>query len=214
MKHATSKFLFGYWNEIRDGRLAPKRFELEPGRMGGILPDTFILEHTETGGFTFRLAGTRLNEYFEDELRHVEFFEIWSADDKKIVRDILEEITARGGVGRIECDVQDDDGNNATVEYVIFPLIHSRNTIDRLVGAMSVLSNSSWLGKTPITSQKILAHEIIWPDGRPHSCAQKMTQEPALAPHMRTARIVRIDRRQFRVYEGGLSTDTGRNDRR
>ena len=207
MKHTTSQFLFGYWNEIRSGRLAPKRFEIEPGRMGGILPDTFILERTEAKTFSFRLAGTRIGDRFKAELRHVGFLEIWAEADQAIVEQVLEEVTTRGGVGRIECVVEDDNANQAIAEYVILPLIHTRNTIDRLVGAMSVTGTADWIGESPITSQTITAHEVIWPDGRPHSFAQAIKQEPPLTPHVRTARIVRVDRRQFRVYEGGRKSD-------
>lgn len=210
MKHATSQFLFGYWNEIRNGRLAPKRFEIEPGRMGAVLPDSFILERKENDTFSFRLAGTRIGERFKAELRNIGFHEIWTEEDRLKVEVVLEEVSARGGVGRLECTIGDDHNNSATVEYVILPLIHTRSCVDRMVGAMSILTeaDATWLGNTPITSQTIRAHEVIWPDGRPHQLATHLRQdEPTLAAHVRTARIVRIDRRQFRVYDGGRKDD-------
>lgn len=210
MKHATSQFLFGYWNEIRDGRLAPKRFEIEPGRMGSVLPDTFILERTGADTFTFRLTGTRVVERFKAELRHVGFHEIWSEDDRLKVEVILDDISSHGGVGRLECTISDDHGHTASVEYVMLPLVHTRGTIDRIVGAMSVLceNGATWVGNTPITAQQVRVHEVIWPEGRPHRLAKHLKQdEPALAPLVRTARIVRVDRRQFRVYEGGRKND-------
>ncbi len=210
MKHASSQFLFGYWNEIRNGRLAPKRFEIEPGRMGSVLPDTFILERTESNTFAFRLAGTRIGERFKTELRHIGFHEIWADEDRLKIEVVLEDIGARGGVGRLDCTVGDDYGNSATVEYIILPLIHTRNSIDRMVGAMSILSDdqATWLGNTPITSQQVHIHEVIWPEGRPHQLAEHLKREqPPLAAHVRTARIVRVDRRQFRVYEGGRKDD-------
>jgi len=210
MKHATSQFLFGYWNEIRDGRLAPKRFEIEPGRMGSVLPDTFVLERTDNNEFVFRLAGTRIGERFKAELRHVGFHEIWTPDDRLKAEVVLEDVSARGGVGRLECIIHDDHGNSAQVEYIILPLIHTRNSIDRMVGAMSILSDgeATWLGNTPITTQEVIAHEVIWPEGRPHQMAEQLKDEqPSLSPHVRTARIVRVDRRQFRVYEGGRKDD-------
>lgn len=210
MKHATSQFLFGYWDEIRDGRLAPKRFEIEPARMGSILPDTFILERSGINNFTFRLTGTRITERFKADLRHVGFADIWTDHDRKDVLDIVDNIKSRGGVGRIESIVQDDDGRTASVEYLILPLIHTRHSVDRMVGAMSVLSveDASWLGDTPITSQEIATHETIWPEGSPQAVADIGPGErPALAPHVRTARIVRVDRRQFRVYDGGRKSE-------
>ena len=96
MKHATSQFLFGYWNEIRAGRLAPKRFEIEPARMGSVLPDTFILERAMSDDFHFRLTGTRVAERFKAELRHVGFHEIWTEQDQLKVEVVLEEVRTRG----------------------------------------------------------------------------------------------------------------------
>lgn len=210
MKHATSQFLFGYWNEIRNGRLAPKRFEIEPARMGSILPDTFILERTDTDDFAFRLAGTRIIERFKSELRHIGFQEIWTTHDRLKVETVMDEVVTRGGVGRLECVVCDDHDNSATVEYVILPLIHTQDRLDRIVGAMSILTEAetTWLGNTPITAQNIVRHDVVWPDGEPREVVQNSVfHEPTLAPHVRTARIVRVDRRQFRVYEGGRKAD-------
>lgn len=212
MKHATSQFLYGYWNEIRNGRLAPKRFEIEPARMGSILPDTFILERDDKDAFAFRLTGTRLTEYFKADLRHVGFQEIWDEHDALKVEVVFQDVETRGGVGRIECVVEDDQGNSAVAEYLILPLIHTRNKIDRIVGALSILKgdDANWLGTSAITSQSVTTHEVIWPDGSPRQVVEAISakvQEPALAPHIRTARIVRSDRRQFRVYDGGRKDD-------
>ena len=79
-----------------------------------------------------------------------------------------------------------------------------------MVGAMSILSDgeATWLGNTPITAQEVSVHEVIWPEGRPHKLAEQLKDEqPSLSPHVRTARIVRVDRRQFRVYDGGRKDD-------
>ena len=64
MREAISQTLYGYWNDIRAGRLAPKRFEIEPSQIAGMLPDTFILERIDNETSRFRLAGTRICEAF------------------------------------------------------------------------------------------------------------------------------------------------------
>lgn len=205
MKHAASQFLYGYWNEIRAARRAPKRFEIEPGRIGAILSETFILERSDDRRFVFRLTGTRITDRFQADLRSVGFEDIWSPDDQGLVIAHLSDVADHGGVARFECQVQDDTGRLATVEYVLLPLVHTRNRIDRAVGVMAILSDTypSWLGNSAIVDQKITEHETLWPDGEPRPADTNSEQEPALAPHVRTARIVRADRRQFRVYEGG-----------
>ncbi|MEQ1673140.1 MAG: PAS domain-containing protein, partial [Hyphomicrobium sp.] len=42
MREAITQKLYTYWNDIRAGRLAPKRFEIEPSQIASMLPDTFI----------------------------------------------------------------------------------------------------------------------------------------------------------------------------
>ena len=44
MQQKTTKVLYNYWNDVRDGRLAPRRFDIEPARISEVLPDTFMLE--------------------------------------------------------------------------------------------------------------------------------------------------------------------------
>ena len=47
MRHAASESLYAYWNEVRRGRLAPERLEIQPARIGNLLLDTFILERVD-----------------------------------------------------------------------------------------------------------------------------------------------------------------------
>ena len=39
--------LYSYWNEVRAGRLAPQRLEIEPSRIAGVLAETFMLERVD-----------------------------------------------------------------------------------------------------------------------------------------------------------------------
>src|SRR4051812_13786849 len=47
MQQRTLQTLYGYWNEVRAGRLAPQRLEIEPSRIAGILSETFMLERID-----------------------------------------------------------------------------------------------------------------------------------------------------------------------
>jgi len=57
MRHPTSQALYAYWNEMRGERIAPQRLEIQPARIGAVLPDTFILERCDSRTFRYRLAG-------------------------------------------------------------------------------------------------------------------------------------------------------------
>ena len=63
MQQKTLQTLYSYWNEVRAGRLAPQRLEIEPSRIAGILSETFMLERIDAASYQYRLAGTRLSEH-------------------------------------------------------------------------------------------------------------------------------------------------------
>ena len=77
MRSKTSQILFNYWNDVRQNRLAPKRFEIEPSRIAPILSETFILERLDWDSYRFRLAGTRICDEFGVEFRGTDFLDGW-----------------------------------------------------------------------------------------------------------------------------------------
>jgi hypothetical protein len=207
MRHKTSQSLYAYWNTLRGSRVAPRRFEIEPASLGEALPDTFILERQDQTTFPYRLAGTRLCERFRTEFRGRNFLAGWSAADSLILRDRLNTISMHGGVSLLVAQANSAGGKTLQVEILILPLIHGPDVADRFLGVVSALELPDWLTFDPLCNMRILAEETIWPDGRP-SAAEAVTiddrQTPFL-PQVRHARIVRSKRRQFRVFEGGLS---------
>lgn len=209
MRHKTTQSLYFYWNGLRGSRMAPRRFEIEPASMGDALPDTFILERQDAGSFPFRLAGTRLCEHFKREFRGHNFLDGWAADGGQILQSRLNTISVQGGVMLILADAETASGKSVTVEILILPLVHGQACADRFLGVLSPLSVPDWLGFDPITGLHLTSEEIIWPDGHPLpvSDGTEDRQTPFL-PRVRHARIVRSDRRQFRVFEGGLSDST------
>lgn len=207
MRTRTAQTLYGYWNSVRAQRFAPRRFEIEPARISDLLPETFILERAELADLRYRLAGTRICEQFAVEFRGRSFFDGWNAEDRATVADCIHRVVTEGAVALLAIEAETGRGRVAGFEILLLPLTHTRETVDRVLGAMSVLHDEPWLGHEPLVARRLTAHEIIWPEGRPHAIAHAVNRQQPFAPHIRHARIVRADRRQFRVYDGGLSRD-------
>lgn len=203
MKNSTTKLIYGYWNEVRHGRLAPRRFDIEPARIAGILAETMILEHGEDGGIRFRLAGTRIAEQFGTELRGMDFFELWSPEERGGLRHQLDLLRARGGALVLDIEAATATGRTVAFEAILLPLVHTRDEVDRLLGSISCASPPFWLGTEPIATLRLNASEIVWPDGRPHDIIEKLANPPAMFARSADSRLVRFDRRQFRVLDGG-----------
>jgi hypothetical protein len=211
MNHKSSQLLYSYWNTVRGGRIAPKRFDIEPGRLGSVLPDTFILERTSTGSLVYRLAGTRLNESLGHDLRGRDFFEGLTAEDRQRLKPHLDSVVGKGAVSVHIVEIENSVGAKASVEVLLLPLTHTRDTIDRFLGCIVWLDEPLALKEHKIKSKRLRTWSLVWPNGplepavlKTASPGQAARQTPFL-PHIRNARIVKSDRRQFRVYEGGLS---------
>lgn len=209
MRHKASQHLYDYWNRLRGTRFAPRRFEIEPANIGDALPDTFILERRDTGTFPYRLAGTRLCERFKKEFRGHDFLASWGAQDVSTVRSRLDAISIQGGVILLLANTETGSGKSLQMEILILPLVHGQLRADRFLGVVSPLTAPSWLGLEPLQAMHLVTDEIIWPDGHPQASVAGTEdihdrQSPFL-PCIRQSRIVRSDRRQFRVFDGGLS---------
>lgn len=206
MKEAVSQQLYDYWNGMRGDRVAPKRFEIEPSQIAKILPDTFILERVDPETSRFRLAGTRICEAFAAEFRGVNIFDLFTLEDKTTLQRQFSVIARQGAVGVFLIEGESVSGHKARFEVLVTPLMHTRDVVDRYLGSIVPVDPPAWLGCEPITQRRLLTNDLVWPDGRPYEMAQSVAQRQSpFLPHVRNARLVKVDRRQFRVYDGGLS---------
>src|SRR5262245_45616689 len=101
MQQRTLQILYTYWNGLRAGRIAPLRLEIDPSRIGAILPEIFLLERVDAGTYCYRLAGTRLCEMFGSELRGANLLDGWPAADRTALGSNLALICERGAVIRL-----------------------------------------------------------------------------------------------------------------
>ena len=203
MKVRTSQQLFAYWNDLRGGRLAPRRFEVEPSAISAILPDTFILEREDRHEYMFRLAGTRICDRFGREFRGRNLLDLWTQDDREVVIRVLESVTRDGGVGVIGLMAGSDAGNQAAFEMLLLPLVHTGQSISRVMGSLSPINVLQPYAQAAFSKLELSTFDVIWPDGRPHAVVSRGT---APAPFLREtgdAKVVRFERRSFRVYQGG-----------
>ena len=206
MKHATSKALFSYWDQVRDGRVAPRRLEIEPARLTPILSETFILVRINTVDYPYRLAGTRICDVFGREFRGRNFLDGWTETDRVTLSRQLAVVCQDGAGLVLEMAATGTERHSVILECVILPMLHTTNSITRLLGCAVALDHPAWLGTEPLTSIELLNHKLIWP-------GREMTPErPPMRPitpvlsALAGARLVKIDRRSFRVLDGGLLT--------
>ena len=205
MKQKTSQVLFDYWNDVRDGRAAPRRFEIEPNRIGSILPETFILERIDSLTFRFRLAGTRICEQFGREFRGSNFLDMWGDSDRITLERQFMTMCKDNAVGISTFIATSSQSKQVQFEIIVLPLFHTRPVVTRFLGAVSAIEPPHWLGADPLRSQSLISYETIWPDGQRPVQPKDLFRHNLEAADPSNGRIVRHNRRQFRVYEGGLT---------
>jgi len=192
MQQPTSRQLYAYWDRVRNGRLAPRRFEIEPAKIAALLPETFIAESAGQLGYRFRLAGTKICEQFGRELRGADLLSLWEQEDRESVASLLRSVFTDAAVGHGVFRAYARTNRQAGFEIVLMPLIHTGDTVNRILGAITAIEPPFWLGAEPLLRQEIVELHLHWPDGAP-------------SVPRGGAEIVRLARSRFRVYEGGLA---------
>jgi hypothetical protein len=200
MQQSTSRQLYAYWDRVRNGRLAPRRFEIEPAKIASLLPETFIAECSGLRVYRFRLAGTKICEQFGRELRGSDLMSLWGQKDREAFASLLRNVFSDAAVGHVLFHAYTEADRQAKFELVLMPLIHGQS-INRVLGALTAVDPPFWLGAAPLSRQEIIELKLHWPDGAPSFANPSAIR----AEHsIGGAEVVRLARRRFRVYEGGL----------
>jgi hypothetical protein len=208
MQQRTLQILYAYWDGLRAGRIAPLRLEIDPSRIGAILPEIFLLERVDAATYCYRLAGTRLCEIFGSELRGANLLDGWSAPDRAELARDLALTCEQGAATHLVMEGSAGDTRRVQLEALFLPLLHGGDAIERVLGAISAIASPHWLGHDRLIDKRLVSHDLIWPDGRPSHRAGPAPADKAVSPSANPPPpVLRGDRRTFRVLDGGRKED-------
>lgn len=194
MRHPSIRQLYDYWNERRGRRAAPDRADIEPGAIRSVLADTFILSFDEKAGHPFRIAGTRVCAAFGRELKNESFLDLWTADSRRQVRDLVN-VVANETVGVVaSARGTSTAGTNHDVEVLVLPLSHRGRNNARGLGALAPRDAEYWLGACTLGDLALGTLRYLGPDVAP-----AVKPAPPIVPARPEGRI----RHGFIVYDGG-----------
>src|SRR5436305_8174925 len=89
MKHPSSREFFAYWDEKRGGARAPARSEIEPAAVRELLGDIFVLSYDPSGGYPFRVAGTRVCALLGSDQKGCSFSALFTHACRREIEDII-----------------------------------------------------------------------------------------------------------------------------
>ena len=193
MKSASTRKLYAYWNERRGSRVAPERGDLEPGAIRSLLADSFIITFDPAAGHPLRLAGTRVCALFCRELKDAPFHELWRADSRAEIRELVSVVADEASPVVAGVSGQPaEDFPTADLELLLLPLYHRGHRNVRMLGMLAPVVVPYWLGTSPIVSLALGAVRHLGPGALTVSA-------PRLVPAQGPGRV----RRGFTVYDGG-----------
>ena len=106
-------------------------------------------------------------EQFGRELRGADLLSLWEDADRDAVASLLRNVFADGAVGHGRFRAYSGADRQASFEFVLLPLIHTGETINRVLGAITAIEPPFWLGAEPLLRQEIVELNLHWPDGTP-----------------------------------------------
>jgi hypothetical protein len=167
MKHQATQDLYAYWQNLRRGRMAPDRSEIEPADIRHLLGHTFILEVVSRREYRFRLAGTRICALYGREMKGKDFAEFWTKKDRETVSTMLSAITEDAAATVMGVSGTTDHAREISMEALMLPLKQRNEGYTRILGSLVPMEEPFWIGIHPIMKQSVTSLRLIWPDERP-----------------------------------------------
>lgn len=200
MRQAGTFELFAYWDELRRGRAAPERADLDPVAIRNVLADTFMLEVDTDRTYPFCLSGTRLSALFDAELKGRSFLSLWNeAQRHEIVR--MMQMVVDSACPVVAGAAGAPEGYDLTeFELLLLPLRYHGKTHARVLGRIAPAKRPSWLGLIPVETFDFLSMRVL--DGRnfipPRGISRPIPASAGLGPTLSS-----FERRgHLRIYIG------------
>ena len=137
MKHPSSREFFAYWDEKRGAARAPDRSEIEPGAVRELLGDIFVLSYDETGGFPFRVAGTRVCALLGCDLKNKSFSALFTPQSRGTIEEIVTVVAEEMLAAVAGISATTPDGRTVPLELLLLPFNTRAHTPISLTGLPS-----------------------------------------------------------------------------
>jgi hypothetical protein len=200
LRQAGTLELFAYWDELRRGRAAPERADLDPVAIRNVLADTFMLEVDAARTYPFCLSGTRLSALFDAELKGRPFLSLWNDTQRHEISRLMQIVV--DGACPIVAGVAaaPADYDNTEFELLLLPLRYHGKTHARVLGRIAPAVRPSWLGLIPVLSLEFLSMRVLETGNlNPAASASRANRlDPEPSPSFSSFE----QRRHLRIYLG------------
>jgi hypothetical protein len=148
-----------YWEGLRDGRLVPKRSEIDPRALRKSLNHTFILEARTPDNIRFRLAGSKLCDCMGMEMRGMPAYAMIVQEGRNAFNEAIQICLAHPQIVDFQL--------SPTARMVLLPMADEDNTINRILGCVNADPNNpdfpTRFTVRSMTQTRIIAAKSILP---------------------------------------------------
>lgn len=185
--HPGARMLLGQWLDLKAGRPAPSRADLDLRQLRRQAPWLFILEPAGEGpGFSYRLAGTALCAFLKTEMTGRDFLAGWGRFERGALAGALGTVTGRLKPAHFRIRYLTDRGQRIGADMLALPLTARDGRSVHVLGGLFPHGNPEIWSYDRLTPADLAGVRLF--DGRP----DPGSLAPAQAP------------RKFRLISGGL----------
>ncbi|MCR9086509.1 MAG: PAS domain-containing protein [Rhodobacteraceae bacterium] len=147
MQHPGLSLVEAYWEGLREGRLVPRRADVDPRGIDQALEFAFILERIAPGMARFRLAGMHLNDLMGMEVRGMPLTSFFVPDARPMISETLEHVFEEPATARLTLAGERGLGKpELEAELLLLPLKSDLGDISRVLGCLVARGD---IGRTP-----------------------------------------------------------------
>jgi len=154
MKHPSTREFFAYWDEKRGHARAPNRSDIDPTAVRELLGDIFVLSYGPTGGFPFRVAGTRVCALLGRDLKDTCFSALFAEESRAEIVEIATVVAEETLGAVVGLTARREDNSQAQLELLLLPFNSRPHTpvsitgvlapFDREHGRLDAFKPTSW----------------------------------------------------------------------
>lgn len=137
MKHPSTREFLAYWDSKRGTARAPERSDFDPSAVRELLGDIFVLAYEPAGGFSFRVAGTRICALAGCDLKDKSFTALFSEESRSEIEEIAT-VVAEETLGAIAgLTAERPDHSRAHLELLLLPFSTRAHTPQSITGLLA-----------------------------------------------------------------------------
>lgn len=125
-----------YWEGLRQGRLMPKRSEIDPRGIEGALEHAFILERIAASVARLRIAGSHLSDLMGMEVRGMPITSFVNPPSRRQLSDALEEVFQRPATCELRLAADERQQAPFVARMILLPLKSDFGDVSRILGCL------------------------------------------------------------------------------